>query len=186
MIFPSLAYAGIPYQVVEVSSGALALTTPCIRLARTRSDSCISAIFARNSLSPSALPALGARRSPAWASRARSLIAARSSSVNVFLALVAGFFFTFIARFLPRDLMRAPIMLWSHCGGGFPETARLKAAWVPWIRGSPRLREAAQGKGPHGSRLRAASRRAGPCPVGRHVDRPLLPQLQGRVRREPL
>jgi hypothetical protein len=47
----------------------------------TRSGSGISAIFASTSLSPSGLPARVRRRS-AFSSRARSFIAARSSSVN--------------------------------------------------------------------------------------------------------
>src|SRR5215217_6343559 len=46
------------------------------RSARARSDSCISAILASTSRSPSSLPAA------AFSSRARSFIAARSSSVN--------------------------------------------------------------------------------------------------------
>src|SRR4026207_2218359 len=43
---PSLAYAGIPYQVLGVSAGALALTIAWSRSAMTRSDFGISAIFA--------------------------------------------------------------------------------------------------------------------------------------------
>src|SRR6266581_3299358 len=132
---PSLAYAGIPYQVLGERSGALALTTACTRLAMARSDSGISAIFARTSLSPSALSARGPRRSAACASRARSSI---------------------------------------------------EAACVPCFHGPPRPRKAAQGEGSHGSRVRTAARRAGPSAVGRHVDGPLLAQLQGGVRREPV
>src|ERR671934_2746454 len=75
---PSLAYAGIPYQVLGERAGALALTIAWSRSAIARSGSGISAIFASTSLSPSALPARG----PAFSSRARSFIAARSSSVN--------------------------------------------------------------------------------------------------------
>src|SRR5215471_3760572 len=44
-ILPSLAYAGIPYHVLGVRAGALALTMAWIRSALTRSGSCISAIF---------------------------------------------------------------------------------------------------------------------------------------------
>ena len=52
---PSLAYAGIPYQVFGERSGALALMIAWSRLAMARSGSGISAIFASTSLSPSAL-----------------------------------------------------------------------------------------------------------------------------------
>ena len=69
---PSLAYAGIPYQVFGESAGALALMIAWSRLAMARSDPCISAIFASTALSPSALAA------SAFSSWARSFIAARS------------------------------------------------------------------------------------------------------------
>jgi hypothetical protein len=75
---PSFAYAGIPYQVLGERSGALALMMAWSRSAMARSGFGISAIFASTSLSPSALPA----REPAFSSRARSFIAARSSSVT--------------------------------------------------------------------------------------------------------
>src|SRR5881398_3442899 len=87
---PSLAYAGIPYQVLGERAGALALTMAWSRSAMARSGFGISAIFASTSLSPSALSA--------FSSWARSFIAARSSSVNpltalrVALALLADFF----------------------------------------------------------------------------------------------
>jgi hypothetical protein len=77
---PSLAYAGIPYHVLGDRVGALALMMAWSRSARTRSGSAISAIFASTSLSPSAL--LDPRRPGVFTSRARSLTAARSSSVN--------------------------------------------------------------------------------------------------------
>ena len=77
---PSLAYAGIPYQVFGKRSGALALTIACSRSAMLRSGSGISAIFASKSLSPSSL-SLPARAS-AFISLARSFIAAFSSSVH--------------------------------------------------------------------------------------------------------
>src|SRR5215212_4619200 len=79
---PSLVYAGIPYQVLGERAGALALMRAWSRSAMARSGSGISAIFASTSLSPSALPARGPRRAAAFSSWARSLIAARSSSVN--------------------------------------------------------------------------------------------------------
>src|SRR2546421_11527432 len=89
---PSLAYAGIPYQVLGDRPGALALMTPWSRSAMARSGAGISAIFASTSLSPSALPVRGPRRADAFSSWARSFIAARSSAVNpsdvFFLAVV--------------------------------------------------------------------------------------------------
>src|SRR5438128_9193813 len=78
---PSLAYAGIPYQVLGQRAGALALMMAWSRSAMARSRFGISAIFASTSLSPSALPAA------AFSSWARSFIAARSSSVNPLDAL---------------------------------------------------------------------------------------------------
>src|SRR5262245_45378000 len=72
----SFAYAGMPYQVLGERSGAVAVTISCIRSAIARSDAGISAIFASTWRSASALPAA------AFSSRARSLIAARSSAVN--------------------------------------------------------------------------------------------------------
>src|SRR5437867_367673 len=79
---PSLAYAGIPYQVLGEMAGALALMIAWSRLAMARSGSRISAIFARTALSPSALSARGPRPADAFRSWRYSFIAARSSSVN--------------------------------------------------------------------------------------------------------
>src|SRR5947209_4141025 len=104
--WPSLAYAGIPYQVLGERAGALALMMAWSRSAMVRSDSGISAIFASTSLSPSALPARGPRRAAAFSSWARSFIAARSSSVNpldvlrVAVALLADFCVPFLEGFL--------------------------------------------------------------------------------------
>src|SRR5438128_2259255 len=84
---PSLAYAGIPYQVLGERAGALALMMVWSRSAMARSGFGISAIFASTSLSPSAFFARGPRRASAFSSRARSFIAARSSSVNPLTAL---------------------------------------------------------------------------------------------------
>src|SRR5262245_38538031 len=89
---PSLAYAGIPYQVFGASSGALAVTIAWSRSAMTRSGACILPIASSTSRSPSAL--LLFARSSAFSSLARSLIAARSSAVNPlagFVSFVAGF-----------------------------------------------------------------------------------------------
>src|SRR6202048_3184395 len=77
---PSLAYAGIPYQVFGERAGALALMIPCSRSPMARSGSGISAIFASTSLSPSAVFLFA--RASAFNSLARSFIAACSSSVN--------------------------------------------------------------------------------------------------------
>src|SRR5215207_4354936 len=81
---PSLAYAGIPYQVFGERSGAPALTISWSRSAIARSGSGISAIFASTARSPSAFCA------SAFCSLARSFIAARSSAVNPldFFALI--------------------------------------------------------------------------------------------------
>src|SRR2546426_5725652 len=84
---PSFAYAGIPYQVLGERAGALVLMMAWSRSAMARSCFGISAIFASTSLSPSGLPARGLRREAAFSSWARSLIAARSSSVNPLDAL---------------------------------------------------------------------------------------------------
>src|SRR5436190_15287909 len=104
---PSLAYAGIPYQVFGDRAGALALMIAWSRLAMARSGSRIAAIFASTSPSPAAssFVARGPRRASALRSCARSFIAARSSSVNpldvlliavVPLAGVCVFFFGLI------------------------------------------------------------------------------------------
>src|SRR5215218_5982537 len=100
---PSLAYAGIPYQVFGEREGALALTISWSRLAMARSCPCISAIFASTSLSPSALCARGPRRACAFSSWARSFIAARSSSVNPleFLPVAAVLLVDFFALIVP-------------------------------------------------------------------------------------
>src|SRR5579863_5355575 len=99
MTWPSLAYAGIPYQVFGERTGALALMIAWSRSPMTRSGAGIVAIFASTTLSPSALSARGPRRAAAFSSWARSLIAARSSSVNPWM-LLAGFFATFFVGFL--------------------------------------------------------------------------------------
>src|SRR3979411_2346398 len=96
---PSFAYAGIPYQVLGERAGALALMMAWSRSAIPRSCSGIPAIFASTSLSPSALPARGLRREAAFSSWPRSLIAARSSSVN------------------PLDAL--PVVLLADCGVAF-------------------------------------------------------------------
>src|SRR5574341_2204700 len=77
---PSLAYAGIPYQVFGERPGALALMIAWSRLAMARSGSDISAIFASTALSPSTWSPRGPLRACAFSSWARSFIAARSSS----------------------------------------------------------------------------------------------------------
>src|SRR3989441_3644011 len=98
---PSLAYAGIPYQVFGERVGALALMIAWSRLPMVRSGSGILAIAAITSLSPSALPLRAA-----FSSRARSFIAARSSSVKplevlpLAVVLLADFFVAFFPGFL--------------------------------------------------------------------------------------
>src|SRR5436190_8369918 len=108
---PSLAYAGIPYQVLGERAGALALMMAWSRSAMARSGFGISAIFASTSLSPSACFARGPRRASAFSSSTRSFIAARSSSVNpltalpVTVALLADF------RVSVFGLIEAPLTL---------------------------------------------------------------------------
>src|SRR5947208_2669812 len=98
---PSLAYAGIPYQVLGERAGALALMIAWSRVAMARSGSRISAIFASTALSPSALSARGPRSADAFRSWRYSFIAVRSSSVNplnfllVAVALLADFCVSF-------------------------------------------------------------------------------------------
>src|SRR3989449_10079493 len=79
---PSLAYAGIPYQVLGERAGALALMIAWSRLPMARSGSDISAIFASTALSSTSLSARGPRAADAFSSLTWSCIAARSSSVN--------------------------------------------------------------------------------------------------------
>src|SRR5579859_1081497 len=81
-ILPSLAYAGIPYQVFGERAGALALMMAWSRSPMARSGPAIAAIAASTALSPSAFPARRPRRASAFCSWARALIAARSASVN--------------------------------------------------------------------------------------------------------
>jgi len=93
-----LGIRGIPYQVLGERRGALALMMAWSRSAMARSWSGISAIFASTSLSPSALVAREPRRAADFTSRARSLIAARSSSVNPFDAFFSAIFATSLQR----------------------------------------------------------------------------------------
>src|SRR2546428_4639927 len=75
------------------------------RLPRARSGACIAAIFASTALSSSALPAA------AFSSRARSLIAAFSSSVNPLpVVLLADFFAGFLSAIAERHL---PSKMWT-------------------------------------------------------------------------
>src|SRR3981081_4459217 len=114
-ILPSLAYAGIPYQVLGERAGALALMMAWSRSAMARSGPRISAIFASTSRSPSAL------RAAALSSWARFLIAARSSPVNPWdvlplaVVLLAEFCVAFVPGFLSAivfaDLLRAALGL---------------------------------------------------------------------------
>ena len=87
---PSFAYAGIPYQSLDESPGALALMMAWSRSAMVRSDAGIAAILASTALSSSAFRAVGSGRVLAFRSWMYSRIAARSSSVNPLLTLPAG------------------------------------------------------------------------------------------------
>src|SRR5262249_40282359 len=103
---PSLAYAGIPYQVFGERAGALALIIAWSRSPMARSGCGSAAIFASTALSPSALSARRPRRASAFSSWRRSLIATRSSSVNplgffsVAVVLLGDFCVLFFAGFI--------------------------------------------------------------------------------------
>src|SRR5439155_8918714 len=79
---PSLAYAGMPYQVFGQRVGAVASMIAWSRLAMARSGSVIAAIAASTSRSPSALFLFA--RSSAFISWTRAFIAARSPFGNPF------------------------------------------------------------------------------------------------------
>src|SRR5579862_9056430 len=76
MTFPSLAYAGIPYQVFDARLGTAALMREWTFSAIARSESGIFAIAASNSDSPSALAA------SAFSSRTRARAAAFSAALK--------------------------------------------------------------------------------------------------------
>src|ERR1035437_9551038 len=125
MTSPPLAYAGIPYQVFGARTGAAALIRAWSLLAMARSGSCIFAIAASASASPSDLAA------SAFISRTRSRIAAFSSALKpwealvfvlarfagVGLALAAGFVGAMV-RAPGRELVEATSILWSRPTGG--------------------------------------------------------------------
>src|SRR5881296_2706966 len=79
---PSLAYAGIPYQVLGERAGALALMMASSRSAMARSGFAMAAMLASTAPSPPALSDRGPRPSDVFISWTYSFIAARSSSVN--------------------------------------------------------------------------------------------------------
>src|SRR5262245_24415435 len=87
------------------------------RVAMARSGSCIAASFASTSLSPSALSARGPRRAAAFSSWARSLIAARSSSVNPLDALPVVLLVGFCVPFASASL---PVAFFSDISVSFP------------------------------------------------------------------
>ena len=93
-----MAYAGIPYQVFGVRSGAAALMIAWSRSAMARSAPYISVIFASTALSPSAL------RGRLQLLAARSFIAALSSGVNPF-----DFFCRALGSFRPFDDLREAV-----------------------------------------------------------------------------
>src|SRR5215831_9592736 len=167
MILPSLAYAGIPYQVLGVRPGALALMMAWTRSPRARSASVISAIFASRSLSPSAWAARGPRRAAVFSSWACSFMAARSSAVNpadvllFAVVLLADFCVSFIAGFLPTSLDGTTLMLGSRRAVGFFKPAR-SFTWVnPASIGSPQP--------PHGAAMAARNRGQDPADPQRRL-----------------
>src|SRR5262249_38320982 len=107
------------YQVFGERAGALALMMAWSRLAMARSGSCIAAIFASTSLSPSVLR-LSARVS-AFSSWARSFIAARSSSVNPldFLPIGVGLLTDLCVPFFAGWLIETPHSLIATWVGNF-------------------------------------------------------------------
>src|SRR5215469_6074189 len=113
---PSLAYAGIPYQVFGERAGALALMIAWSRSPMARSGCGSAAIFASTALSSSALSARRPPRESAFRSWRYSLIAARSSSVNplelspVAVALLGDFCVLFFAGFI---VFSFPGMSWE-------------------------------------------------------------------------
>ena len=92
-ILPSLAYAGMPYQVFGERAGAAAVMIAWSRLAMARSVPFISATFSSRAFSPSALAA------SAFSSLARSFIAARSAAVNPLVEPVRFVVARFVAVF---------------------------------------------------------------------------------------
>src|SRR5579864_6024811 len=119
---PSLAYAGIPYQVFGERLGALALMIACSRSPIARSGCGSAAIFASTALSPSTLSPRRPLRASAFSSWRRSLIATRSSSVNpldflpVAVLLLGDFCVPFFAGFIvfphiPATPPRYPLLL---------------------------------------------------------------------------
>src|SRR5215831_7075731 len=131
---PSFVYAGIPYQVLDASAGALALTMAWIRFAIVRSGSAISSIFVSTSLSQSASAALEPRLAATLRSRRVSFIAARSSAVNpagvvVFLAdlclsFISGFLLSFVSLGTVPQLSRQGVRpARDSCSAG-PQAAR--------------------------------------------------------------
>src|SRR5215813_2188054 len=160
-ILPSLAYAGIPYQVVGVRAGALAVMTAWSRSPRTRSGSVISASFASTALSLSALAA-GARRAAVFSSWARSFIAPRSSAVNppdvlpLAAVPVADFCSSFIEisfrasvgwrlrRIRLSDPVRRPGAGPATTGTGRPES---DVKWAPQVTATPTTAASTDGSG---------------------------------------
>src|SRR6185312_7011118 len=123
-ILPSLAYAGIPYQVRGASSGAAEVMIAWRRSASTRSGSCISAIFSRRVARSSALVA---PRLAAFASAARSFIAARSASVNPGAAVLAAAFFAgafFAGAFFAGAFFAAVFLAAGFAGSVIAATPR--------------------------------------------------------------
>src|SRR5262249_35846411 len=106
--WPSLAYAGIPYQVFDERAGAMALMIAWSRFAMVRSGSFIAAIAASAALSPSASSLFTRAAFSSWA---RAFIAPRSSSVNpvTFLLIAVGLLADFCASFL--GLIEASIVV---------------------------------------------------------------------------
>src|SRR6202047_4258305 len=107
---PSLAYAGIPYQVFGERAGALALMIAWSRSPMARSGCGSAADSASAAPSPPTLSSRPPRRASVFSSWRRSLIAIRSSSVNplgffpVAEVLLGNFWVPFSAGFISAFL----------------------------------------------------------------------------------
>src|SRR5207253_4850317 len=97
---PSLAYAGIPYQVLGERVGALALMIAWSRSPMARSGSGIAAIFASTALSPSASSARGPGRAAAFFAACLVLLLADFCVPFAWASLPGAFFSDISASFL--------------------------------------------------------------------------------------
>src|SRR6266487_4592740 len=81
----AFAYAGIPYQVFDDNSGAVAVTVTCMRSASARSAGAISAMLSRTACRPSAFlaPLLPSARSSAALLHRGTLLGAEAAGLGL-------------------------------------------------------------------------------------------------------